>query len=187
MGTDHEHRVCTYAEADAAVRRRRAFYVNNCFCRTPAKQGQAKQPYCGHPLETCLSFRNWVTGDMAKAYPQRKVTRQHVQRMMEDWKKRGNFFRFMAGDAAICLCCPCGCGFFFDKNGKPGKDHSGKSPFREQTDRAACTLCRKCMKVCAYKARRIAKGKMLVTASKCYGCSACEYACPTGAITMVPR
>ena len=187
MGTGHEHRVCTYAEADAAVRRRRSFYLNNCFCRTPAKQGKTPQKYCGHALETCISFRPWIKGDMAKEYPQHKVTRREVQRRMEGWKKQGLLFRFMAGAAAICQCCPCGCGFFFDKKGRRAKDSSGKSPFIEKTDRAECNLCGKCVKVCAYEARRITDDKMLVTAGKCYGCSACDYVCPTGAISMVRR
>ncbi|MDD4889662.1 MAG: 4Fe-4S binding protein [Phycisphaerae bacterium] len=187
MGADHEHRVCTYAEAEAVIRRRRTFYLNNCFCRTPAKQGKTKQPYCGHPLLTCISFRQWLKGADVKKHNMQKVSRKTVLDGMEDWKRQGLLFRFMGGADAICQCCACGCGWFFDKNGKRVKDPCDPSPFIEKTKASACNLCGKCIPVCAYGARKIVRKALVVNSAKCYGCSACEYVCPTGAIAMVKR
>ena len=62
-----------------------------------------------------------------------------------------------------------------------------KSGFIERTDSDTCDLCGKCVDVCASDARSIEDGQMLVEPEKCYGCGACEYACPEEAIAMGER
>jgi ferredoxin len=56
LGAEHEHRVCTFEEAERAIRSHEVAFANDCFCRTPAKEGKAKWPYCGHPTEVCMGF-----------------------------------------------------------------------------------------------------------------------------------
>lgn len=187
MGSDHVHRICSFDEADAIVAKNTRYYLNNCVCRSLASQGKTKQSYCGHPLETCLSFGPWAKEEMAKAFPKREATLAEVRRMMQDWKDQGHFFRLMGGEAAVCMCCSCGCGWFFGKEGQRVADPCDKSPFIERTDLSACNLCGACQKVCAWGARKIDGGKLTVTADNCYGCGACEYACPTDAVKMIRR
>ncbi|MDQ7780705.1 MAG: 4Fe-4S binding protein [Planctomycetota bacterium] len=187
MGTQHAHRVCTYSEAEKAIRAHSKIFVNDCFCRGPAKAGKTKWEYCGHPVKTCMGFHK---PKPAKGQPSFKVTEISATKALsifEKWKKQGNFFRFMAGKGWICCCCACGCGWFRDKKGKLVKDPCGKSPYIEKTERAKCDLCGKCVKVCAYGARVLKGGKLVITRKNCYGCSACEYVCPQDAIRMVRR
>ena len=116
-----------------------------------------------------------------------RILRQEALAKFDAWKRQGNFFRFMEDEDWLCFCCSCGCGFFRDETGQKVMDSSAKAPFIEKTDFDKCTLCGDCVDVCAFDARSINDEVMLVDGEKCYGCSACEYACPTGAITMVPR
>lgn len=185
MSTGHPHRVCTYAEAEAALRKHKDIYVNDCFCRGPAKAGKTKYPYCGHPVETCMGFQK-PEGD-PPPYAFRRIQRMEAMARFEDWKRQGHFFRFMEGENWICFCCACGCGWFRDKDGNRVKDPCAKSAWIESTDLAKCTVCGACVQICAYGARTVDGGKMRVKASLCHGCSACEYACPEGAISMAPR
>ena len=105
----------------------------------------------------------------------------------EDWKKEGNFFRFMENDDWACVCCSCGCGWFRDKEGNKGKDTCDKGTYIEQTDLEVCNLCGDCVPVCAFDARKIEDDKMIVISDECYGCQACEYVCPVDAIEMILR
>jgi ferredoxin len=183
MSTDHEHRVCTYREAEETLRAHETVYVNDCFCRLPAKQGKAKWAWCGHPVRTCMGF----TPPRDAVYEFDIVPRERAIEMMEDWKRLGGFFRFMEDRNWICFCCGCGCGWFRDESGSRVSDPCRKSPFLERTDAEGCNLCGDCIPVCAYEARRIEDGRMVVESEKCYGCSACEHACPEAVIVMVPR
>ncbi len=185
MGTDHKHRLCTFEEAEKAIRDHSEFYVNECFCRGPAKAGKTSWDYCGHDVTNCMSFRE-PSGEDAE-YEYIRISLQEALEKFENWKQQGNFFRFMVGDDWLCFCCVCGCGFFRDENGQKAQDTCENAPFIEKTDLDKCTLCGVCVDICAYGARSIETGEMLVNSEKCPGCSACEYACPTDAITMVLR
>jgi len=183
MSADHEHRVCTYREAEDAVRAHSAIYVNDCFCRGPAQAAKGEVPYCGHPVRTCMGFKK----EKDAPFEVEEFTQARALALLEDWSKRGLFFRFMMDEQWICLCCSCGCGFFFDKEGRRQQDPCGKSGFIERTDGSACRNCGACVKVCAWEARRLENGRLRVTAAQCYGCGACEHACPSHAVSMVPR
>lgn len=188
MGTNHQHRLCTYAEAETAIKAREFLWVHECYCRTPAKQGKLARKYCGHALEVCMGLTETSHDDapVENNTPGRRIPRSEALSLLESWKKQGNLFRFMGGEA-VCFCCACGCGWFFDEKGNRQTDPCGKSPFIEKTDLAKCNLCGACIKSCAYEVRKIEGGKMLVDRAKCYGCSACEFACPQDAIKMAPR
>ena len=183
MSTGHEHRVCTYAEAEKAIRGHKKIYVNDCFCRGPAKEGKAAWKYCGHSIDTCMGFEK----PKDAPYEVREIGPREAIKRFEEWKAQGNLFRFMEGEKWVCFCCSCGCGWFRAEDGSRKKDPCGTSTWIEKTDKAKCTLCGACVPVCAYEARSVDGGKIKVKASSCYGCSACEYACPEGAIEMVKR
>ncbi|MCK5115925.1 MAG: 4Fe-4S binding protein [Candidatus Aegiribacteria sp.] len=185
MGTDHKHRLCTYEEAEKAIRDQSEFYVNECFCRGPAKAGETSWDYCGHDVNNCMSFREPSGEDAGYEYV--RISQREALDKFENWKQQGNFFRFMVDDDWLCFCCGCGCAFFRDENGQKIQDTCENAPFIEKTDLDKCTLCGTCVDVCAYGARSIESGEMLVDGDKCPGCSACEYACPTDAIKMVLR
>ena len=185
MGSDHKHRVCTFQEAEDAIRRNEKIYVNDCFCRGPAREGKAAWEYCGHTVDTCMGFH--PPRDDDPQFSSKEIGREEALSLFEDWKKQGHFFRFMEDESWICFCCPCGCGFFRDEEGKRVEDPCDKSLHIENTDADTCNLCGECVDVCSYDARAIDHGMMKVMREKCYGCSACEYVCQENAITMVPR
>ncbi|MHC4470006.1 MAG: ATP-binding protein [Planctomycetota bacterium] len=185
MGTDHEHRVATYAEAEAAIRSHDIVYLNACFCREPAKEGKAPYPYCGHAIDTCMGFHERLP-DWPE-YDYREISQAEALAIFRDWKEAGRIFRFMEDESWICCCCACGCGWFFDKEGNRQRDPCKKSPVIESTDTEACQLCGDCVEVCAWDARALENHSLVVNAEDCYGCSACEPVCPESAIAMVPR
>ncbi len=185
MGTDHKHRVCTYAEAENAIRLHEKIFINDCFCRGPAHNGETAYEYCGHRVETCMGFHEPTNG--GSSYPYREISREEALAIHDEWKRGGHFFRFMEDEEWICCCCACGCGWFRDKEGNLIEDSCEKSPFMEDTDEEVCTQCGDCVSVCAYKARSVENGILKVTTERCSGCSACEYACPVAAIRLVDR
>jgi len=184
MGTDHIHRLCTYKEAEEAIRAHEVVYVNDCFCRGPARAGETKWEYCGCPVEVCMGFKK--PEDDAK-FASKEISTDQALEIFEDWKKRGNFFRFLDDEEWICCCCKCGCGWMRDEDGNRVTDTCNKSHHMEKTHSEKCDLCGICVELCPYKARSISDGEMIVNSADCYGCSACEFACPQEAISMVPR
>ena len=46
MSADQEHVICSYDEAEAAIKAHDKIYLNPCFCRAPAKAGKAKAVVC---------------------------------------------------------------------------------------------------------------------------------------------
>ena len=185
MGTDHKHRLCTFEEAEKAIRDHSEFYVNECFCRGPAKAGKTSWDYCGHEVNNCMGFQE-PSGEEA-GYEYLIISQQEALDKFEAWKRQGNFFRFMVGDDWLCFCCGCGCSFFRGENGEKVKDPCEKAPFIEKTEHYWCTLCGECIDICSFNARSIKDKEMLIDSENCYGCSVCEYVCPTDAISMVPR
>jgi Pyruvate/2-oxoacid:ferredoxin oxidoreductase delta subunit len=185
MGTNHSHRVCTFQEAESVIKAHDPVFVNECFCRGPAKAGKTAWPYCGHSLDTCMGFHPPESD--AQSYPYKQLTQSEALDLFEDWIQKGNFFRFMENEAWLCFCCKCGCGWFRDKEGRFVEDTCEKSPFIEKTHLEDCTLCGACLPVCAYEARSISDDTMKINSERCFGCSACEYICPEKAISMVKR
>ena len=185
MGSGHKHRVSTFQEAENAIRANEKIYVNDCFCRGPAREGKAAWEYCGHAVETCMSFH--PPGDDDPQHSGKEISREDAIHLFEDWKKQGHFFRFMEDESWLCFCCQCGCDFFRDEEGNRVEDSCDRGLHIEKTDVDICSLCGECVDTCSYDARAIEDSVMKVLREKCYGCSACEYACPENAIAMVPR
>jgi NAD-dependent dihydropyrimidine dehydrogenase PreA subunit len=185
MGSDHKHRVCTFKEAEDAIKANEKIYINDCFCRGPARDGNAAWEYCGHAVETCMGFH--PPGGDDPPYSFREINQEEALGLFENWKNQGHFFRFMENESWICFCCRCGCGFFRDKEGNQVEDSCDKGSHIEKTNSDTCNLCGKCVDVCSYDARAVEDDVMKTVSVKCYGCSACEFVCPEEAITMVPR
>jgi MinD superfamily P-loop ATPase len=54
-------------------------------------------------------------------------------------------------------------------------------------DKAKCTYCGECAKVCAYHALAVVKKLVLMFPELCHGCGACSYLCPAKAISEEGR
>jgi Pyruvate/2-oxoacid:ferredoxin oxidoreductase delta subunit len=185
MGDEHVHRVATYEQAERVIRAHDVIYLNDCFCRTPAKNGQTPWEWCGHPVETCLGFHAPRADE--PELESREITQAQALEIFENWRADNGLFRFMEDEQWICCCCACGCMWFRDRDGRRTKDTCLKAPFIEKTDLDACTLCEDCVPACVFGARSIVDGGMRVDPEQCYGCSVCEHVCPEDAITMAAR
>lgn len=185
MGSDHKHRVCTYFEAEQAIKNNEVIFLNECFCRGPARDGKAAWEYCGHTVETCMGFH--PPGEDDEPYSYREINKKDALGLFKAWKEQNLFFRFLEDERWICFCCPCGCGFFRDEKGRITEDHCDKGLYIERTDVDACILCGDCIDVCPYGARSIEENTLKIISKKCYGCSVCEYVCPEQAISMIER
>jgi ferredoxin len=185
MGRDHEHRICTYEEAEQAIRAHDTICMNACFCRKPARDGKTSREYCGDPIDTCLGFDRSAIEGFGVDY--RQITREEALDKWNSWREQGNLFRFMEDERWICLCCTCGCQWFRDEEGNRVPDTCDPIPYVERTDPEVCSLCGECVLVCPRGARVMGEDALSVDSNACYGCSACEYVCPEQAVTMVPR
>jgi dihydropyrimidine dehydrogenase (NAD+) subunit PreA len=59
-------------------------------------------------------------------------------------------------------------------------------PLQFDFDKDACTLCSRCVTVCAYQARQLTlDGDMLLDTPECRSCGLCVTVCPTGALVTV--
>lgn len=58
-----------------------------------------------------------------------------------------------------------------------------------QTDWELCTGCKSCMSQCQFGAQFYSSSlaKIYIDPGRCYGCGVCRVACPTDAISLVPR
>ena len=74
MGKDHKHRICTYEEAERAIRSHETIYVNACFCRKPAQDGKTSWAYCGHPIDTCIGFDKAAVVELGADF--REITKE---------------------------------------------------------------------------------------------------------------
>jgi len=185
MGNNPKDRVCTHQEVEDVLRAHEVFYLNDCFCRGPAKAGKEAWEYCGHSIDTCMGVRRPDPKEADFEY--REISREEALRKFHDWRNQGHFFRTMEEEGWICFCCACGCGWFRDKEGNLVDDTCTKSPFIERTDLDPCVLCGACVEVCAYRARELGDDELIVDPARCFGCSSCEFACPEDAVTMVAR
>ena len=131
MGTDHIHRVCTYQEAEEAIRKHDVIYLNDCFCRAPAKAGKTPWEYCGHTVENCMGFHERKEDDSMQ-YDYREISREEALGIYEDWKKQGHMFRLVEDEEWLCCCCACGCTCFRDKEGNRITDTCLKSQYMER-------------------------------------------------------
>lgn len=64
-----------------------------------------------------------------------------------------------------------------------------KAEYAVRLDRDVCTGCRRCVRVCPFKALSCdaASRKAVVAQDKCYGCGICRSVCKAGALTMQDR
>ncbi|WP_027365606.1 P-loop NTPase [Desulfotruncus alcoholivorax] len=50
-----------------------------------------------------------------------------------------------------------------------------------------CDFCGKCSEICAFNALLVAGESVVVFHELCHGCGGCNYFCPKGAVTLIPK
>ncbi len=185
MSNNPRDRVCTHQEVEDLLSAHEVLYLNDCFCRGPARAGTAKWAYCGHAVDTCMGVNRPDTIGFDVEY--REISREEALRRFHDWRSQGHFFRTMEDEGWVCFCCACGCGWFRDDDGNLVDDTCEPSRFIERTDHDECTVCGACVEVCAYRARQLDGAALVIDSARCWGCSSCDFACPAGAVGMVGR
>jgi ferredoxin len=117
----------------------------------------------------------------------REMPQKVALEKFDSWRKQGHLFRFMEDQRWLCLCCMCGCQWSRDEEGNRVADSCNPSPHVETTDLQICALCGGCVNVCSTDARGMGEQALSVDSDKCNGCSACKYACPEQAVSMIAR
>ncbi|MTI95896.1 MAG: hypothetical protein FH749_10510 [Firmicutes bacterium] len=172
------HFVCTYNEVRDLIGNLERFWVSNCGCRESA--GKCNQSR----MDVCIGFFPDATSGGSE---HREITREELEAIISE--ARDNFlvprpYRDKAGETVegICLCCSCCCHYFVNHD-----SDCEKGEMIEETDFETCTHCSNCIDICAFGARVIENGELVVKRELCYGCGVCVDVCPQESITMIGR
>ncbi len=164
------------------------FAVGPCRCRIAHRD-------CDHPLETDIVIRTGVEA-WTRAFPgeYRMIEKEEAKRIVSGSSRAGMWQMVFVhcpvneeNEYVICNCCECGCVPYI-LNRELGQARYPLLPGTHvsRTDTARCTGRHDCVTACPFDARTAVEGGVRLT-SFCFGCGACEKACPEGAITMALR
>lgn len=160
-----------------------------CNCRKLAGR-------CAKPVETCLSFDDFITDRTFG----RSLTKEEAKELVETAHKKGLMHQVNSdwrtkGPAFMCNCCSCCC---YPTRLAQDKGTKGLFPiiqYEAQRDEAKCSHCGACTKRCNFGAFYLGRSETVVKGKtrrkvefdrgKCWGCGICVETCATKAISMV--
>ena len=90
----------------------------------------------------------------------------------------------------VGLCnCDHDCGAYKGYIERRGPPHFFRAEYVCQVDWDLCNGCRACMAQCQFASQfySSALGKVYIDPTRCFGCGVCRTACPSEAITLIPR
>lgn len=175
----HFHFVCSRDEARNIVDQHSRYWVSNCGCRENG-------PGCSRSrMDVCLFFDTEMGGTGSGF---REVDREFVEGILKEAESSHLVtrpFRYEDDKAriqGICFCCD-DCCYYFRESSEP----CDRGTLIENTDMGVCNNCGACVEVCYFGARTIAKDRLEVIRTNCYGCGLCLDVCPVSCIRMEKR
>jgi len=120
------------------------------------------------------------------------LDRKEAKRILRKYDEEGLAHTIWAGVTpyVIGICnCDRDCGAirrYIERGGAPS---FFRAEYICQVDWDLCTGCKSCMSQCQFGAQfySSALGKVYIDPVRCFGCGVCRAACPTEAITLLPR
>lgn len=177
--------VIPYASArDIVLKNPDRIVALDCPCRMAAEHP------C-QPLDVCLIVGEPFASFVLEHHPHhtRRITQIEAQTILREEDARGHVHHAFFKDAmlgrfyAICNCCPCCCGAMEAFHaGTPMLSSSG---YTARVSAECCKGCRRCEKICAFSAIRVADSIAWVDSARCMGCGICVGACKFGALDLI--
>lgn len=170
------HYVCTYADVKQLLSEQSRFWVSLCGCRE--SKGNCSQSR----MDLCIGFSP-DAGSTSNGI--KEQSREQVEAIVAEAQSKllvPRPWRIDDRVAGICLCCSCCCAYFLNH-----EDICDAGSQIEHTELAGCTHCGLCIDACAFKARVMETGKLVVNQELCFGCGVCVDQCPQACISMVSR
>lgn len=158
--------------------------VYDCACR------RAKESPC-QPLQVCMIVGQPFVDFILKRHPgsSRRIGQPEALELLQAEHERGHLHSAWFKDAmggrfyAICNCCKCCC-FGIEAMVKRGAPMVASSGYVAKVDETLCTDCTACEAACPFGAIQVV-GAAAVNWEACMGCSVCAGQCSSGAISLV--
>jgi electron transport complex protein RnfB len=184
---DARAEVLGHESVHAMLEGARSFRLMECLCR---KEQAALGKPCSHTLETCLAFSS--EPDAYERFPYgRTISREEALAVLKLAEREGLVhctYNFQRDQMFLCNCCSCCCGFLRGVKEFGAPNLLLHSNFVAAIGAEGCTACAACTDGrCPMEAISERDGVYAVDAERCIGCGTCTVACPTDAITLVPR
>jgi ferredoxin len=141
--------------------------------------------YAGYPAKACLILSDPSHDTVPDTAQQ--LSQEQALDLLYRWRMDGNSLCFRNDERQLCFCSAGGYDFCQDEQRNRIEAACEKGLFIQSTDSVRCDLCGVCIDVCAFGARIMSADGRFVDNAACYGCSACEYAYPVGAVSMSTR
>jgi ferredoxin len=159
-----------------------------CGCRFQTT-GKTDKRYCfGFGLD------KWgILGKYPEASSSLEVLdKEEAKRLFHKFDEEGLMHSVWTGVTpyVIGLCnCDRDCGAYKGYIEMRGAPHFFRAEYVCQVDWDLCNGCRACMSQCQFGSQfySSALGKVYIDPTRCFGCGVCRTACPSEAITLLPR
>lgn len=177
--------VAPYDRMREVVAAQKVIALTPCPCRVSNRKAGV---YCGHPVETELSFGFVAEWRIANGFG-RRISADEALRGMDEAEKSGLLLAptNTREPIGMCMCAACCCHWIqgLKLHERPA-DHV-QSSFRARIDPDSCTACGSCLERCHMEAIKEGEWSMKVDEGRCIGCGLCVPSCPEDAVSLVPR